>query len=181
MATIAKQKRADVLGITTYSTRRQFGKHIPWLLHPFGSQYRSRSYLAMSLYDIENYNYWFDTLWGGKDITVALGKLIPSTEAELPSVEELCQDYLSMVNTFEIVKQILIVEDEEGFTIWTIIEAEPFDDSQRKPIYQAQINMLRQMKEDIPIDFHILNASECSNLEDLRDVIPSNAKIFWQR
>ena len=86
-----------------------------------------------------------------------------------------------MVNTIEIVKQILIVEDEEGFTILTLIEAEPFDDSQRKPIYQAQINILRQMEEDIPVDFHILNVSEHLNLEELRDVIPSNAKIFWQR
>ncbi len=75
-------------------------------------------------------------------------------------------------------KKILIVEDEEGFTIWTIIEAEPFDDSQRKPIYQAQINILRQMEEGIPIDFRILNISEYKQIED---IIPSSAKIYWQR
>ena len=179
MAPIVKQRNPDVFGITTMpSTRRQLGKGIPWLAHPFRSQYLKRYSYALGIHDIANYNYWFGTLWGNFDFAAVLDKLIPSVEAEQPSVEELCQDYLNMVNTIEIVKQILIVEDEEGFTIWTIIEAEPFDDSQRKPIYQAQINIFRQIEEGIPIDFRILNISECKQIED---IIPSSAKIYWQR
>lgn len=172
MAPIVKQRTVDVSGITTPFVRRPLGKGMPWLLHPFVSQYR------VGVYDIAHYNYWFDALWGERDFTAVLDKLIPYAEAELSSIEALCQDYLNMINTIEIVQRILIVEDEEGFTIWTIIEAEPFDDSQRKPIYQAQINILRQMEEGIPIDFCILNISEYKQIED---IIPSSAKIYWQR
>lgn len=183
MASIVRQKTPDVFGITTSPTsmRRQVCKGTPWLLHQFRSQYRKRYSFVLGTHDMANYNYWFDTLWGNVNFAAVLDKLIPFVEAELPSVEELCQDYLNMANTIEIVKRILIIEDEEGFTIWTVIEAEPFDDSQRKPIYQAQINMLRQIEEDIPIDFHILNISEYSSLEGLQDIIPPNAKIIWQR
>ena len=178
MAPVVKQGTDYVLDIITPSIRRQLGKGISGLSCPFWSQSYKLGSLAMTMPDIANYNYWFDTLWGNLDFAVVLDKLIPSVEAEQPSVEELCQDYLNIVNTLEIVKQILIAEDEEGFTIWTLIEAEPFDDSQRMPIYQAQINIMRQMEEGIPIDFRILNISEYKQIED---IIPSNAEIYWQR
>lgn len=178
MASIVSQRKTEVFGITTPSVRTLLGKGIPRRLYPFGRQYRKRSPLVMGTYAIANYNYWLGTLWGEREFTAILDKLIPSVEAELSSVEELCQDYLNMINNIEIVKQILIVEDEEGITIWTIIEAEPFDDSQRKPIYQAQINILRQVDEGTPIDFRILNISE---YKQRGNIIPSSAKIVWQR
>lgn len=178
MAPVIKQRTGYVFDISTPSMRRQLSKGISRLSCPFWSQSHKRGSLATGMPDIANYNYWFDTLWGGRDIATLMDKLIPTFEAGLPSVQELCQDYLNIVNTIEIVKKILIAEDEEGFTIWTLIEAEPFDDSQRMPIYQAQINIMRQMEEGIPIDFRILNISEYKQIED---IIPSSATIFWQR
>lgn len=183
MISVIKQGKPDVFDIATpsTSTRKQICKGTPWMLNRFPSGYRKRPSYFLNINNVANYNYWFDTLWGNVDFAVVLDKLIVCVEAKMPSVKDLCENYLNMANTVEVVKQILIVEDEEGFTIWTVIEAEPFDDSLRKPIYQAQIDMLRQIEDDKPIDFHILNILEYTNLEALQDVIPHNAKIIWQR
>lgn len=97
------------------------------------------------------------------------------------SVAQLCEDYVNSIRTLKIVREVLLVEAEEITTIWTIIAAPPFEDSFREPIYKAQLHILRSLGDDKSLDFYVLNVLELPDGEELADVLPSNAKLLWQR
>ena len=106
---------------------------------------------------------------------------LSTQQTKATRVDELCKDYVDMVSTIEVVRRILLVEDSGVTTIWTIIDAPPFEDSLRTPIYEAQIKILSTLKENIPLDFYVLNLSEISEDEELESIVPSNAKLVWER
>jgi len=103
----------------------------------------------------------------------------PSTK--LASVGELCEAYVEIVSGINIVRQVFLCETNNIATIWTIIDATPFEDSLRTPIYDAQVKILSTLKENIPLDFYVLNVSELSEGEELKGIIPSNAKLVWEQ
>jgi hypothetical protein len=102
-------------------------------------------------------------------------------QTELATVGELCKAYVEMVSTINIVRQVLLVEVKNLTTIWTIIDTTPFEDSLRTPIYEAQIKILSTLKEDIPLDFYVLNVSELSENEKTESTVPANAQLLWER
>ena len=97
------------------------------------------------------------------------------------NIDKVCREYVEKISKIEAVREILLVEAEKINMVWTIIKAAPFEDSLRKPIYTAQLEILRSLEQDIPIDFYILNESEFSSEKNLSDIIPSNARSIWQR
>lgn len=96
-------------------------------------------------------------------------------------IDTVWREYVEKISKIEAVREILVVEEEKVTTVWTIIKAPPFEDSVREPIYTAQLQTLRSLEQDIPIDFYILNESELSSDKNLSDVIPSNARPIWRR
>ncbi len=96
-------------------------------------------------------------------------------------IDRLCREYVDKVSDISAVREVLVVEEEEVTTIWTIIKAPPFEDSLREPIYTAQLQILRSLGQDIPLDFYVLNESELPADEKLSEIIPSNARCIWQR
>ena len=96
-------------------------------------------------------------------------------------IDRLCREYVGKVSDISAVHEVLVVEEEEVTTIWTIIEAPPFEDSLREPIYAAQLQILRSLEQDIDLDFYVLNEAELSADEKLSDIIPSNARSIWRR
>jgi len=103
------------------------------------------------------------------------------TQAKPTTNQELHEAYLKMVSTIDIVRQVFLFEAEDITAIWTIIDAPPFEDSICTPIYDAQLKILRMLKEDMLFDFHVFNISELSDDVKLKHIIPSNANLVWQR
>ncbi len=97
------------------------------------------------------------------------------------SLDWLCNAYIEMVSKIETVKKIFVVETNNGLLCWTIIDAEPFDSTLREPIYDAQVKIYKEMKEDLALDFHVLNLSELQDKQELESVLPPGAKLVWQR
>ena len=58
----------------------------------------------------------------------------------IATLSDLSKVYIDMVSEIEIVQQVLIEETVDTINVWTIIDAPPFEDSLRTPIYDAQIN-----------------------------------------
>ena len=97
------------------------------------------------------------------------------------SLEKLCNTYIKMVSKIEIVKKIYIVDTSNGLLCWTIVDAEPFDSTVLEPIYDAQVKIYKEIKEDLALDFHVLNLSELHDKQELESILPPSAKLVWQR
>ena len=96
-------------------------------------------------------------------------------------IERYSRNYQKALESLKYVKQILSVVNADMYSIWTVIEAPPFNDRYRDPIYNAQLNVLQQVGDDISIDFHILNTSELCEDIQTEDIVPHGAKIIWQQ
>ncbi len=97
------------------------------------------------------------------------------------SLDKLCNAYIEMVSKIEIVKKIYIVDTSNGLLCWTIVDAEPFDSTLLEPIYDAQVKIYKEIKEDLVLDFHVLNLSELHDRQELESILPPSAKLVWQR
>lgn len=97
------------------------------------------------------------------------------------TVAKLCEAYLKIVSSIDMAKKVLVAETMDVATIWTIIDAPPFEDSLRTPICDAQLRILSMLKEQISLDFNVLNVSELSENQQPDDIIPVNAKLIWER
>lgn len=102
-------------------------------------------------------------------------------QATTASLDKLCNSYVEIVSKIEIVKRIFVVDTRNGLVCWTIIDAEPFDSALCEPIYDAQVKIYQEVKEDLSLDFHVLNLSELHDKQELESVLPSGAKLVWQR
>jgi len=97
------------------------------------------------------------------------------------SLNMLCDAYVKEVSNIEIARRIYIVDTSNGLTCWTIVDTEPFDSTLLEPIYDAQVKIYRQMENTSALEFHVLNLSELRNIQDLESILPSSAKLVWQR
>lgn len=91
------------------------------------------------------------------------------------------QDYIGRLAGIPSVEKVLLSEHEEGLTVWTIIDAPPFEDSVRAPIYEAELEALRGCPEETMIDLHVLNLSEYAGEGGISAAIPSDARVIWHR
>jgi len=97
------------------------------------------------------------------------------------SVDKLCNAYVKMVSKIDIVKEIYVILTNNVLTCWTIIDAEPFDSALLEPIYDAQVEIYREKKDDLALDFHVLNLSELHDRQELESILSPSAKLVWQR
>jgi len=110
-------------------------------------------------------------------------KLRLDKKTETIAIDEVCKAYIEEVKNLDVVRKVLLSspEDENVSIIWTIIDASPFDDSLRIPFYEAQLKILKSLKEDTPLDFHVLNLSELLENQSVEDIVPPDTDILWQR
>lgn len=113
-----------------------------------------------------------------QDVMLASTRSIPSLET---NVLRTCEDYVRRVKSIEIVQEILVEETEEGPTLWTIIDAPPFEYSPREPIYEAQLVTLRELEGNKFPDFRVVNVSEFPKTEKLESLLPAAGKTLWKR
>jgi len=102
-------------------------------------------------------------------------------QAKTISLNNLCSSYVNIVSKIDIVKQIFVVETNDALLCWTIIDTDPFDSELRAPIYDAQVKIYQEMKEDLALDFHVLNLSELHDRQELESILPPSAELVWQR
>lgn len=108
-------------------------------------------------------------------------KRFKAKESHDSIVERYSRNYQKALESLKYVKQILSIANADMYSIWTVIEAPPFDDHYRDPIYNAQLDVLQQVGDDISIDFHILNTLELCEDTQTEDIVPHGAKIIWQQ
>jgi len=115
----------------------------------------------------------------------APSKLLPETPSTQPvdthETAVVCGKYVGLVGRLAIVRKILLVRDEEGTTVWTVIEAAPFEDSLRVPIYEAQFEALRSAQEGALLDFYVLNTKELTEGQDPEGILPEDARVLLER
>ncbi len=102
-------------------------------------------------------------------------------QATTASLDNLCNSYVEMISKIDIVKKIYVIDTNGALTCWTVIDAEPFNSTQSEPIYDAQVKIYQEMKEDLALDFHVLNLSELHDRQELESILPPSAKLVWQR
>lgn len=98
-----------------------------------------------------------------------------------PALRRVCEQYVEQVSGIELVKEILIALADRPPIIWTVISATPFKDALRKPIYQAQLAILRSLDENAEIDFRIVNTSEIRGGEKALGLMLAESLVIWQR
>ena len=96
-------------------------------------------------------------------------------------VKAAIKEYVDKVTTLPQVKEVLVARDEEGATIWTVIEAPPFEFSSEEPIYEAELEVLRDSPDDVLLDVRVLNVAELPGREGVAEFIPAQARLVWRR
>ncbi len=86
------------------------------------------------------------------------------------------QMYLDLVREIPEVVEVRLAEHDE---LYTIISANPHDDSFRYPVFDAQGEVMQGI-EDQPFLFHLLNYKELSS--KIRDKqVESLGELVWKR
>lgn len=115
------------------------------------------------------------------DLSSEIRDIRSTIQTSTATITELCRAYVEAVSNIDTVQQVLLSQDEEGAIMWTIIDAPPFEDSLRTPIYEAQLRILRAVEGDALLDFHVLNVSELPRNQDVQEIIPPDFNVLWQR
>ena len=100
---------------------------------------------------------------------------------ETNTIAKLCEAYVKIVSSIGMVQKVIVVETMDVTTIWTIIDAPPFEDSLRTPIYDAQLHILSMLKDHVSLDFNVLNVSELPENQEPYSIIPANTRLIWER
>ena len=110
-----------------------------------------------------------------------LAKSGVQSRVHVTNTDMIFQKYVENVSAVKVVHKVMLVKSADTYTIWTIIQAPPFEDSLRDPIYKAQMSAYRALENDVIVDFRTLNISEFSEGTNLSSIVPSNAKIVFER
>jgi len=105
----------------------------------------------------------------------------PAPKAAAPSVRGLCDVYVGLVKNLSIARQIFLTETDDQTTIFTIIDAPPFEDKLRQPIYEAQLQLLRMSADDVRLGFDVSNVQELKDAGNITRIVPEGAQLLWQR
>ena len=109
------------------------------------------------------------------------GELTSAEQAKPRALKGLCNNYLEIVSTIDIVRQVFLAEAEDTATIWTIVDAPPPEDSPHASLYNEQLKTLSILRDNLPLEFYLLNESELPEGKQTEGIIPSHAKLIWER
>ena len=91
------------------------------------------------------------------------------------------KDFIKVVSVNDIVQKVLLTEDEDITVLWTIIDAPPFEDLLRMPIYEAQVQLQSRLRREVLLNFEVLNLSELCEGRGLDSILPVHTKLLWKR
>ena len=93
----------------------------------------------------------------------------------LPSIkaERVVQRFVKQMHNIDCAIGVRRLEDEDGITVWTIVEVSPLDYEALQPIYEAELEAMRSLDDPI-FDFRLVTQ------ESIEDV-PAKAKAMWNR
>ncbi len=97
------------------------------------------------------------------------------------SIKHAVNEFVARVARLTQVKEIRLARDEDGATIWTVIEAPPFELLSEEPIYEAELEVLRDSPDDVLVDVRVLNITELPAGEGVEKFLPAEAKLIWHR
>src|SRR5713226_2936378 len=91
-------------------------------------------------------------------------------------VDEFYRYFVSLAEKIPEVREVRLTDPDYAPRIWTVIRAEPFDNSKTDPVYRAEMAALIAFP-DVRVDFRLVNLAEW--IDDSEDqIIPSSAKIL---
>jgi len=93
--------------------------------------------------------------------------------------DALARKYVELVRPFPQVRSVLLERTSSADRLWTVIKAEPFDDSEREAIYRAELDALQDGPE-IDVGFRLVNLTELPP-QSHRSVLPTGAKTLFRR
>ncbi len=96
-------------------------------------------------------------------------------------VEPPVSDYLEAVRSIECVSEVLVDEHCERWTIWTLIEAPPFEEELQLPVFREQVNFVRSLPDGASVDFRVLNLCELAEGVTKDEVLPGGLQTLWRR
>jgi hypothetical protein len=91
----------------------------------------------------------------------------------------LLQAYVDIIASLDATQTVLAEKGSEGFAIWTVIDAEPFDWAPRESVYAAELQACDTTPETL-VEFRLLNQREYDH-ETLSQIVPAPSQIVWQR
>ena len=98
---------------------------------------------------------------------------LPRIPAEL---RPLLKTYVEQASRLPQVQRILVAPSDDGYRLWTVIDAPPFDSQPRHEVYSAEQEALQA--HDETVDFRLINAGEVAEL-DL--VLPLDSVELFRR
>lgn len=90
----------------------------------------------------------------------------------------LTQAFVDAISAMPQVRRVMIAETAPPIRVWTVISAPPFDPAYRKPIYEAEMEVLWD-KSLPPVDFRLVNEQELD--DDLNAVLPTLYRVVFER
>jgi len=93
-------------------------------------------------------------------------------------VDEFYRYFVSLAEKIPEVREVRLTHPDYAPRIWTVIRAEPFDNSKTDPVFRAEMAALVAFP-DVHMDFGLVNLEEEDEPEFLVD--PTNAVLLWRR
>ena len=87
--------------------------------------------------------------------------------------ERAIRRFVKQMHGIDCVIGVRRLEDEEGITVWTIVEVSPLDYEALEPIYEAELEAMRFVDEPV-FDFRLVT-------QESIEAIPTTAKAMWKR
>lgn len=110
-------------------------------------------------------------LFGSADAVV-------STATSVISFWEVLSHYVNRVAEIPTVRLVALSQPEEGDAVWTVISAPQFEDSYRRPVYDAQSEAIRLADTQL-FTFRVINIEEMT--AELADTLPEGYVALFER
>ena len=87
------------------------------------------------------------------------GSVTEYRPGSIKTAREAQQQYVDLVKAIPEVVKVLLVEEDEGQSVVTVISATPFDDLPRSKVFDVQAEVMRRMEKPL-LGFHLMNIQE---------------------
>ncbi len=100
----------------------------------------------------------------------------------IPELRRLCDAYVELVKKIGVVKKVYLSSCENRATVYTVIDAPPFEEKLIDSVIDAELKVLRMGGSDVVIAFDLTNLQELDpgNPVSIEGIIPADAKLVWE-
>ena len=89
--------------------------------------------------------------------------------------------YVESIRCNACVREVLVEEGADGWTVWTVVEAPPFEDLALLPIFDQQVRLVRDLPSAMRTDFRVINLSELPDGVSKDDMLHEGLDTVWSR